>query len=150
MSLRNSGRIHFSPTTLPEGLRSFQRTQSDIPDKKRKEKERREERESQEPHRSKQSDRGSRHRSRLAVFQPLSLTPALFACEARPAAADDKTNRQAPFIQSGVMTEDKQPTAADVSRRWPRSQAGRGRGGVAGGREVVIITLVLAIVANRL
>lgn len=48
----------------------------------------------------------------------VSLTLSLFACEARPAAVDDKTNRQAPFIQSGVMTRDKQPIATDVSRRW--------------------------------
>lgn len=39
----------------------------------------------------------------------ISLTLPLFAWRARPAAADDKTNRQAPFIQSGVMTRDKQP-----------------------------------------
>lgn len=54
----------------------------------------------------------------------VSLTLSLFACEARPAAADDKANRQAPFIQSGVMTRDKQPIATDVSRHWPHSQSG--------------------------
>lgn len=40
----------------------------------------------------------------------VSLTLSLFAWGgARPATADDKTNGQAPFIQSGVMTRDKQP-----------------------------------------
>lgn len=47
----------------------------------------------------------------------VSLTLSLFAWEARPAAADDKTNRQDPFIQSGVMTRDKQPTALGLLRR---------------------------------
>lgn len=41
----------------------------------------------------------------------VSLTLSLFAWEARPRAVDDKTNGQAPFIQSGVMTRDKPPTA---------------------------------------
>lgn len=49
----------------------------------------------------------------------VSLTPALFAWEAKPAAADDKTNRQAPFIQSGVMTGDKQPAAPGLWRLTP-------------------------------
>lgn len=66
----------------------------------------------------------------------VSLTLSLFACEARAAAADDKTNRQAPFIQSGVMTRDKQPIATDVSRRWRRTrrQGGGSVGGTEGGR----------------
>lgn len=46
----------------------------------------------------------------------VSLTLSLFAWEAKPGAAEDKTNRQAPFIQSGVMTRDKQPTALGLLR----------------------------------
>lgn len=46
----------------------------------------------------------------------VSLTLSLFAWEARSGAADDKTNRQAPFIPSGVMTRDKQPNALGLSR----------------------------------
>lgn len=46
----------------------------------------------------------------------VSLTLSLFAWEARPGTVDDKANRQAPFIQSGVMTRDKQPTASGLSR----------------------------------
>lgn len=42
----------------------------------------------------------------------VSLTLSAFAWEARPCVVDDKTNRQAPFIQSGVMTRDKQPLEA--------------------------------------
>lgn len=59
-----------------------------------------------------------------AIFALVSLTLSLFACEAWPAATDDKTNRQAPFIQSGVMTRDKQPIATDVSRHRPHLQGG--------------------------
>lgn len=44
------------------------------------------------------------------------LTLDAFAREAEPGAADDKTNGQAPFIQSGVMTGDKQPAALNLSR----------------------------------
>jgi len=39
----------------------------------------------------------------------VSVTLSVFACEAKPSAVDNKTNRQVPFIQSGVMTRDKQP-----------------------------------------
>lgn len=46
----------------------------------------------------------------------VSLTLSLFALEARPGTVDDKTNRQAPFIQSGVMTRDKQQTARGLLR----------------------------------
>lgn len=46
----------------------------------------------------------------------VSLTLSLFAWKAGPGAVDDKTNRQVPFIQSGVMTRDKQPTASGLSR----------------------------------
>lgn len=49
----------------------------------------------------------------------VSLTLSLFAWEARPGAVDDKTNRQAPFIQSGVMTRDKQPSASGLLRHSP-------------------------------
>lgn len=88
-----------------------------------------------------------------ASLASVSLTLSLFACEARPAAADDKANRQAPFIQSGVMTRDKQPIATDVSRHWPHSQSGGGggrEGGKDGRREGggAISTLVLIIAAN--
>lgn len=44
------------------------------------------------------------------------LTLDVFAWEAGPDAADDKTNGQAPFIQSGVMTGEKQPAALNLSR----------------------------------
>lgn len=48
---------------------------------------------------------------------PASLTRPLIAWGgARPGSADDKTNRQAPFIQSGVMTRDKQPGAPGLWR----------------------------------
>lgn len=47
----------------------------------------------------------------------VSLTLSLFAWEPRPGTIDDKTNRQAPFIQSGVMTRDKQPAALGLLRR---------------------------------
>lgn len=119
--------------------------------KNRKEKERRKEKEGQEPRGSKQSDRGSHHRSRCLSLALVSLTLSLFACEARPAAADDKTNRQAPFIQSGVMTRDKQPIATDVSRHWPHSLSGgraRGREGLTGREGGAISTFVLIIAAN--
>lgn len=49
----------------------------------------------------------------------VSLTLCVFAWEARPGAVDDKTNRQAPFIQSGVMTGDKLPTASGLWRPSP-------------------------------
>lgn len=52
----------------------------------------------------------------LTAKSLVSLTLSLFAWEARPAAADDKTNRQAPFIQSGVKTRGKQPTASGLWR----------------------------------
>lgn len=47
----------------------------------------------------------------------VSLTLSLFAWEPGPGTVDDKTNRQAPFIPSGVMTRDKQPTALGFFRR---------------------------------
>lgn len=47
----------------------------------------------------------------------VSLTLSVFAWEARPGAVDDKTNRQAPFIQSGVTTRDKQTTASGLMRQ---------------------------------
>lgn len=49
----------------------------------------------------------------------VSLTRPLFAWEAKPGAVDDKTSRQAPFIQSGVMTRDKQPKVSGLLRHRP-------------------------------
>lgn len=72
----------------------------------------------------------------------VSMTLSLFAWEARPAAVDDKTNRQAPFIQSGVMTRDKQPTASDLSRHSRADVEGRGAA-------ITGLILIITLMANH-
>lgn len=141
MSLRNSSRIHFSPHNPPRGTRVISA------DAERYERQKKEEKKIEKKKKGGRRKKARSHAgvSRVTVAATIalaavslalvSLTLSLFACEARPAAADDKTNRQAPFIQSGVMTRDKQPIATDVSRHRAHSQSGgraRGREGQTG------------------
>lgn len=133
MSLRNSSRIHFYPHNPPRGTLVIS---EDAERYKRQKKRRKKEKKKKGGRRKKARSHTGVSRVTVAAtialaaasLASVSLTLSLFACEARPAAADDKANRQAPFIQSGVMTRDKQPIATDVSRHWPHSQTGGGEG----------------------